>query len=276
MFSSSPMTGLYANRLRPFFASPPRSSPFRAGAASRRHGAPSTNQWQSPVWSRPHRACLRGCGPSPLSRIRRPGCSALFPRAHLRGPAPTFLSLASILLLVPSTEMQNPACGMDYTNPARSRADMPAAVAQSVLAPPAMRSHKYRPALFAEALLLALTAIVYSAAWMYYVRLKPTVEIGIDTNYLAQAIEITNVYRDSPAEKAGLKPHDRIVAINGSSADSASAWDALLFHAWLSSHPGDTVALRIERPGEANPLTLTATFRAIKGQGDTKTLGPVS
>ncbi|HZM10660.1 MAG TPA: PDZ domain-containing protein, partial [Candidatus Limnocylindrales bacterium] len=161
---------------------------------------------------------------------------------------------------------------MDYTNPARSRADMPAAVAQSVLATPAMRSHKYRSALFAAALLLALTAIVYSAAWMYYVRLKPTVEIGIDTNYLAQAIEITNVYRDSPAEKAGLKPHDRIVAINGSSADSASAWDALLFHVWLSSHPGDTVALTVQRPGQSQPLVIRPWFRALQGAGDTKTL----
>src|SRR5664279_342617 len=31
MFSSSPMAGLYANRLRPFFASPPRSSSSRRG-----------------------------------------------------------------------------------------------------------------------------------------------------------------------------------------------------------------------------------------------------
>src|ERR1039458_3851747 len=273
MFSSSPTTGLYANRLRPFFASPPRASPSRAGAASRRHGAPSTNQWQSPVWSRPRRACLRGCGPSPLSQIRRPGCSALFPRVHLRGRAPMFLSLASNSLLVPSTEMQNPGCGMDYTNPARSRADMPAAVAQSVLATPAMRSHKYRPALLAAALLLAATAIVYSVAWMYYVRGEPTVEIGIDTNYLDQAIEVTNVYHDSPAEKAGLKPHDRITAINGVPIPPRKTRFDVLQSIWVKSGPGDKVILRIERPREANPLTLTATFRAIKGQGDTKTLG---
>src|ERR1035437_8254668 len=212
------MTGLYANRLRPFFALPPRSSPSRAGAASRRHGAPSTNQWQSPVWSRPHRACLRGCGPSPLSQIRRPGCSALFPRVHLRGRAPMFLSLASNSLLVPSTEMQNPACGMDYTNPARSRADMPAAVAQSVLATPATRSHKYRPVLFAAALLLAVTVIVYSAAWMYYIRRPIQVEIGIDTRPTPSGLELKNIYRDSPAEKAGLKLKDQIRAINGQAA----------------------------------------------------------
>jgi sigma-B regulation protein RsbU (phosphoserine phosphatase) len=169
--------------------------------------------------------------------------------------------------------MQNPACGMDYTNPARSRADMPAAVAQSVLATPATRSHKYRPALFAAALLLALTAIVYSAAWMYYIRREPTVEIGIDTNYLAQAIEITNVYQDSPAEKAGLKPHDQITAINGVTVPPQKTGFDLLQYIWVKSGPGDKVILRIERPGEANPLTLTATFRAIKGQGDTKTLG---
>ncbi|MFZ0912309.1 MAG: hypothetical protein WAN09_03370, partial [Candidatus Korobacteraceae bacterium] len=83
-------------------------------------------------------------------------------------------------------------------------------MAQSVVAPPGPRSHKYRPALLALAVLFAAATILYSAAWMYYIRREPTVEIGIDTNYLDQAIEVTNVYHDSPAEKAGLKPHDRI------------------------------------------------------------------
>jgi sigma-B regulation protein RsbU (phosphoserine phosphatase) len=169
--------------------------------------------------------------------------------------------------------MQNPACGMDYTTPARTRTDMSAAAAQSVLVTPAARSHKYRPALLALAVLFAAATILYSTAWMYYVRLKPTVEIGIDTNYLEQAIEITNVYRDSPAERAGLKPHDRVIAINGVSISPRKTGFDVLESIWVKSGPGDKVILRIERPKEANPLTLTATFRAIKGQGDTKTLG---
>ena len=162
--------------------------------------------------------------------------------------------------------MQNPACGMDYTNPARSRADMPAAVAQSVLATPAMRSHKYRPALLAAALLLAATAIVYSVAWMYHVRRAPQVEIGIDESYSSVGVEIDNVRPKSPAEETGLKPHDRIVAINGSSADSALAWNALLFRAWLGSHPGDTVTLTVQRPGQSQLLIVAPVFRALQGK----------
>ena len=169
--------------------------------------------------------------------------------------------------------MQNPACGMDYTTSARIRPDMPVAVAQSVPATSATRSHKYRPVLLALAVLFAAATILYSAAWMYYVRLKPTVEIGIDTNYLEQAIEITNVYRDSPAEKSGLKHHDRVTGINGASIPSRKSGFDLLQYVWLKSRPGDQVVLTIERPGEPNALRLTATFRAIKGQGDTKTLG---
>jgi sigma-B regulation protein RsbU (phosphoserine phosphatase) len=142
---------------------------------------------------------------------------------------------------------------------------------REVLSP--TRGHDYRPVLLAVAALFAALAILYSAAWMYYVRREPTVEIGIDTNYLDQAIEVTNVYHDSPAEKAGLKPHDRITAINGVPISPKKTGFDVLQAIWVKSRPGDKVILRIERPGEANPLTLTATFRDIKGQGDTKTLG---
>jgi phosphoserine phosphatase RsbU/P len=139
----------------------------------------------------------------------------------------------------------------------------------------AARGRNYRPALLAAAVLFAAMTILYSAAWMYYVRqpqpLAPQVEVGFDESYSSAGVEINNVYPNSPAEKSGVKANDRIVAINGSRADSASAWNELLLRTWLSSQPGDTVTLTLQRPGQSQPLVITPRFRARQGAGDTKT-----
>ncbi len=167
--------------------------------------------------------------------------------------------------------MQNSAGGMDYTTSAYILTDMPAAAAQSVLATPATQSHKYRRVLLTLAVLFASATILYSAAWIYYVRRPVQVEIGIDTKSAPAWLEVTKVYKNSPAEKAGLQANDRILAINGKGGASAAACDQLLFRTWLDSRPGDTVTLTVQRPGRSQPLTITPVFRVIEGEGDTRT-----
>src|SRR5450755_4577379 len=137
------------------------------------------------------------------------------------------------------------------------------------------RGRNYRPLQYAAAVLLAAMTLLYSAAWMYYVRrpLQATqVEIGIDAFYSSAGVEIDDVHPNGPAEKAGLKKKDLIVAINGSSAGSASAWNGLENRTWLRSQPGDTVTLTVRRPGQSQPLILAPSFRAKQGAGDTKSL----
>lgn len=139
----------------------------------------------------------------------------------------------------------------------------------------ATRGRNYLPLQYATAILLAALTLLYSAAWMYYVRrpLQETrVEIGIDAFYSSAGVEIDDLHPNSPAEKAGLKTKDLIVAINGSSADSASAWNGLENRTWLRSQPGDTVTLTVRRPGQSQRLVFTPSFRAKQGAGDTKTL----
>jgi membrane-associated protease RseP (regulator of RpoE activity) len=128
-----------------------------------------------------------------------------------------------------------------------------------------------RPTLFVIAILFAAATVLYSAAWIYYVRRPVQVEIGIDTKSAPAWLEATNVYKNSPAEKAGLKTNDRIVAINGRGGASAAACDQLLYRTWLDSHPGDTVTLTVQRPGLSQPLMIAPVFRALEGLGDTRT-----
>jgi phosphoserine phosphatase RsbU/P len=137
------------------------------------------------------------------------------------------------------------------------------------------RSRSFRPLLFALGIIFAALTIFYSAAWMYCIRRPssmPHVEVGFDESYSSSGIQIQNVHPNSPAEGAGLKANDRIVAINGSTANSASAWSELMQRIWLSSHPGDTVALTLRRPGESQVLVITPRFRARQGVRDTGTI----
>jgi len=138
------------------------------------------------------------------------------------------------------------------------------------------QSHKYRALLIGLATVFAALTIFYSAAWMYYIRRPmpalPPVEIGFDDSYSPAGIEILSVYPNSPGEKAGLKVNDRIVAINGRSANSESGWDELESRIWRSSQPGDTVTLTLQRPGLAQPVVITPRFRARQGAVETKTI----
>ena len=109
----------------------------------------------------------------------------------------------------------------------------------------------------AAAIVFAAATIFYSAAWMYYVRLQPGVELGLDTTQTATGYVIDRVYAKSPAEAAGLKVKDEIRAVNGKPV----ARNGLLTEAWLKGRPGDQVVLTIARSGEPQPITIRATFR---------------
>ncbi len=145
--------------------------------------------------------------------------------------------------------------------------DMPAAVDRSVLPSPNGRWHHYRPLLFAIAIVFATATLLYSAAWMYYIR-QGTVELGIDTRPTPTGIEITDVYRASPAERAGLRAHDLVININGRALTSEASCSGILQDVWLHSRPGDQVVLQVRRAGQPSPFLITGTFRAAAGRGD--------
>ncbi|HLV80217.1 MAG TPA: PDZ domain-containing protein, partial [Chthonomonadaceae bacterium] len=123
------------------------------------------------------------------------------------------------------------------------------------------------------AIAFSTATVVYSVAWMYYIRLSSLpVEVGMDSHPTSSGMLVDKVWNDSPAQRAGLQPNDVITAIGDRSVAAPVACDRILFRVWHAAQPGDSVALKIRRPGQAEPLFLTPVFRAAKGSGDAQSL----
>jgi sigma-B regulation protein RsbU (phosphoserine phosphatase) len=123
------------------------------------------------------------------------------------------------------------------------------------------------PALIALAAVFAGITFFYAAVWMYYVRHQAPnnpVELGFNFKHQEQfdpathSVAVGDVVPGSPAERAGLRPGDRIVAVNGRQLTTSAPYD----QTWAHSRPGDSVELLVERPGEPGLLSLHGIFRA--------------
>lgn len=112
------------------------------------------------------------------------------------------------------------------------------------------------------AIVFATATIVYSFAWMYYIRFRTPVELGLRMQLVASenSVEIVAVEAGSAAEQAGLRPRDRIIAVNGENLTAAGS--TVFFRASVGGKPGDTIELTIQRPGQPQPFTAQAVFRA--------------
>src|SRR5690606_27114889 len=73
------------------------------------------------------------------------------------------------------------------------------------------------------------------------------------------------LFRSSgPAAEAGIRPGDRIVAIDGEAVVGESAEDAIT--ALLSGEPGRTVEMTLERDGERRDIEITTGSRTLPTQ----------
>ncbi len=77
--------------------------------------------------------------------------------------------------------------------------------------------------------------------------------IGVTVNHRNGRIYVLGVSPGRPAEKAGLRYGDAIIAVNGKSAKDWDQSDALKH---VRGEPGTNVELTIERAGEPNPITV--------------------
>lgn len=119
--------------------------------------------------------------------------------------------------------------------------------------------------LLACAALFAAATALYSFLWMYQARFPGySVELGFNHifnepyNPETRCIDVKDVVPGSPAERAGLRPGDQIIAVNGKPLTTSLPYD----EAYSRGRPGDPITLTIARPGEKEPLVIQATFRA--------------
>ncbi len=124
---------------------------------------------------------------------------------------------------------------------------------------PSFASFRRPPLRLALAIVFAAATLLYGALWMAAVRAAPDVELGYQSSYqpAEQAQLVTSVQPDSPGEQCGMRPGDRLVAIDGQRLADVN----FQARAWFRHEPGDTVRLTIRRPGDASPIVLTCTFR---------------
>jgi C-terminal peptidase (prc) len=78
--------------------------------------------------------------------------------------------------------------------------------------------------------------------------------IGAEVQMVGNKISIVSPIKGSPAEKAGLKPNDQIIAINGKSTDGLDINQAVNK---IRGKKGTTVKIEIKRPSVANNLNFS-------------------
>ncbi len=102
--------------------------------------------------------------------------------------------------------------------------------------------------------------------------------IGAEVSMTDGKVTIVAPFRESPAEKAGLQPNDKIIRIDGESIEGLSLYEAVL---QIRGEKGTTVNLTIERAGSSELFDIPVerglipieTVRSDVIEQDGKTLG---
>nr|WP_328589361.1 S41 family peptidase [Niallia circulans] len=84
--------------------------------------------------------------------------------------------------------------------------------------------------------------------------------IGAEIQQLNDSIVVVSPIKGSPAEKAGIKPNDKILTVDGESLQGMSSSEAVLL---IRGEKGTNVELEIERSGASEPLKITITRDTI-------------
>ena len=80
--------------------------------------------------------------------------------------------------------------------------------------------------------------------------------IGAQSRKIGEYVTITELYKGQPADLAGLRPGDQILAVDGQSAKSKSTEE---LNEFLRGFPGTEVTLTIRRPGRDQDLDIRLT-----------------
>src|SRR5581483_1783609 len=78
--------------------------------------------------------------------------------------------------------------------------------------------------------------------------------LGLELSAAGPVVRVADVWKDTPAAEAGVKPGDELVQLAGRSITTLKA----AHEAIAQARPGDAVKLTVKRGGEEIELTLTA------------------
>lgn len=78
--------------------------------------------------------------------------------------------------------------------------------------------------------------------------------IGAEVSMVDNKIVIVSPFKDSPAEKAGIKPNDQILKVDGESVEGLDLYEATMR---IKGEKGTTVQLEIQRQGLKEPLKIS-------------------
>ena len=97
------------------------------------------------------------------------------------------------------------------------------------------------------AIVLATATILYSAIWMYYIRMGPRASLGLDyiPNLSQRCLLITHVQPGGPADRIGLRAGDHIVSIYSRPIRTTEP----IYTAIVGGRAGDQVPLGILQAG---------------------------
>ncbi len=85
--------------------------------------------------------------------------------------------------------------------------------------------------------------------------------IGVQSATLNDYVTITELYKDQPADRAGLKVGDRILAVNGADAKGKTPVEVDFI---LRGAPGTKATITVERPGERRPIDIELTRGEVR------------
>ncbi|MEH7225102.1 S41 family peptidase [Bacillus sp. JJ1566] len=84
--------------------------------------------------------------------------------------------------------------------------------------------------------------------------------IGAEVSMMEGKVTIVAPFKDSPAEKAGLKPNDQIIKIDGNSIEGLDLYEAVLK---IRGEKGTVVTLQVMRPGVTDVMDIKVTRDTI-------------
>jgi sigma-B regulation protein RsbU (phosphoserine phosphatase) len=111
-----------------------------------------------------------------------------------------------------------------------------------------------RPLLLTLGLAFAAATTLYSALWMYGIRVQPKTYLGVEAERSEEpeSLQLREVKESGPAYRAGLRVGDRILAVNGRQMSTRAPFTEVV----TRGEPGDRVRFTVARPGTSAPFSL--------------------